>query len=202
MAADMFDIGIDDIDVTLGGGLPSGSVTSLVGGPGSGKINLSLRFISRGFEKNEPGLFVSFTTVPLVSSLRGLIGNRSFKALFETDDPIFLKTRDLQGVDRLLGLIEDGAVRRLVLDRPEVLGMRELEHWFSGLENVLSKARDMGMATLVIGGSRYFDSGDHTSEGILEMSRGPDGRRTIKTIKWPFSKGGAVLESGVGEWVG
>ena len=202
MAIDMFDIGIDDIDVILGGGLPSGSITALVGEPGSGKIDLSLRFISRGFEKNEPGLFISFTTVPLANYLRGVIRNHSFKALFETDDPIFLKTMDLQGVDRILGLIEDGAVKRLVLDRPEVLGMRELDHWFSGLENVLTKAREMGMATLVIGGSNYIDLGDHTSEGILEMSRGPDGKRTIKMIKWPFKRGGVVSESEVGEWIG
>jgi hypothetical protein len=200
MDREKFEIGIRPIDSILGGGLPSGTVTAMVGEAGSGKIELSLRFISHGFDNEEPGLFVTFTTIPMTPFLFNLKDRKSFKGIFMSEDPLFLNTTDLAGVDLLLGLIEDGAVSRMVLDRPEVLGLRGVQNWYNGLENVLQKAREMEMATMILGGPKYTDINDYTSEGMLELSSGPDGRRSVKVLKWPFSNGGRVTESEVGEW--
>ncbi|HHD16536.1 MAG TPA: hypothetical protein ENK47_07490, partial [Euryarchaeota archaeon] len=135
MVYQRYEIGIEAVDRILGGGIPSGSVLTLIGEPGTGRMDLALRFISKGFEINEPGLFVSFTSVPVTGYLKRLRGRAPFRALLETDEPLFLSTLELKGLDLVLGIIEEGAVGRLVLDRPEVLGMRNIQNWFKNLED-------------------------------------------------------------------
>lgn len=52
---------VPGLDEVLDGGLPSGRVTLLCGGPGCGKTLLALTFVARaGAQTGEPGLFVSF----------------------------------------------------------------------------------------------------------------------------------------------
>lgn len=52
--------GLPDIDRMLGGGLPSGSTTLVVGGPGVGKTLLGLHYLSEGVRHGQPSLFVGF----------------------------------------------------------------------------------------------------------------------------------------------
>ncbi len=53
--------GITGFDEITGGGLPRGLTTLLVGGPGSGKTILALKFLVHGAQdRKEPGIFVAF----------------------------------------------------------------------------------------------------------------------------------------------
>jgi KaiC/GvpD/RAD55 family RecA-like ATPase len=52
--------GIQGLDELLHGkGLPKGSITYLVGGPGTGKTTLSLQFLLEGAKKGELGVYIS-----------------------------------------------------------------------------------------------------------------------------------------------
>jgi len=53
--------GVDGFDPLLEGGFPRGSVILVAGSPGTGKTVLSARFIVRGADVGEPGIYVSFT---------------------------------------------------------------------------------------------------------------------------------------------
>jgi circadian clock protein KaiC len=53
-------LGVAAIDELLGGGIPSGDATLLLGPSGVGKTILALRFLARGLELGEPGVYVSF----------------------------------------------------------------------------------------------------------------------------------------------
>lgn len=60
-AHDKAPTGIAGFDEITGGGLPHGRTTLLVGGPGSGKTILALKFLAHGAQAcAEPGIFVAF----------------------------------------------------------------------------------------------------------------------------------------------
>src|SRR5512141_3154371 len=57
--------GIAGFDEIVGGGLPGGRTTLLVGGAGSGKTIFSLQFLVHGaLHCKEPGIFVAFEESP------------------------------------------------------------------------------------------------------------------------------------------
>jgi len=57
--------GITGLDAMLGGGLPRGRTTLLLGGPGAGKTLLALQILAEGARRfREPGIFVSFEEDP------------------------------------------------------------------------------------------------------------------------------------------
>jgi len=53
-------IGVAAIDELLGGGIPSGDATLLLGPSGVGKTILALRFLARALEQGEPGTYMTF----------------------------------------------------------------------------------------------------------------------------------------------
>jgi len=52
--------GIHGLDEVLRGGLPTGALTLLNGGPGTGKTLLGLEFLYRGALEGQPGVVLSF----------------------------------------------------------------------------------------------------------------------------------------------
>ncbi len=67
--------GIEGFDKMIGGGLPRGRTTLLVGGPGSGKTIFGLQFLVHGAVAcKEPGIFVAFEEAPerIVANAQGL----------------------------------------------------------------------------------------------------------------------------------
>jgi circadian clock protein KaiC len=61
---DRVSIGVPGLDAMLGGGLPAGSSTLLIGNPGAGKTLIGLQFIVAGAERGERGLIAGFHEPP------------------------------------------------------------------------------------------------------------------------------------------
>ncbi len=53
--------GIDELDLKLGGGIPSGNTVLMVGSSGSGKTTLSMQFLANGAKMGERGVFFTIT---------------------------------------------------------------------------------------------------------------------------------------------
>jgi KaiC/GvpD/RAD55 family RecA-like ATPase len=53
--------GIDELDLKLGGGIPSGNTVLMVGSSGSGKTTLSMQFLANGAQMGERGVFFTIT---------------------------------------------------------------------------------------------------------------------------------------------
>jgi len=56
--------GIKKLDQMLGGGIPSGSTTALVGAPGAGKTSFGLQFLSEGAKEGQKGVYFGFYEPP------------------------------------------------------------------------------------------------------------------------------------------
>jgi KaiC/GvpD/RAD55 family RecA-like ATPase len=205
MNREMRRFGIDPLDDLIGSGLPAGTVTNLIGPPGTGKTRLSLSFISQGILKEEVGLMVRLTSVPIRDLLRSLKDSRRYAPIFQTDEPLIMDLNDLGGADVIIGLIEDGGLQRLVLDHPEVMFLRNPGEWFPILEDLLTTARGYGVSTLItedISGCK-LNVGSYVSEGVIELSRN-GGIISAFLKKWDFDpslEGGKVEEEGVGDWM-
>jgi KaiC/GvpD/RAD55 family RecA-like ATPase len=205
MTTELVRFGIDDIDQLIGGGIPRGSVINLTGPPGSGKTLLSLSFISDGFKHDDQGVHVCFSTVPIVNVLKRIKDTRRFEPLFSIDEPVVMDLSDLDRVDILIGLIEDGGINRLVLDHPETMSLRNSAKWFRMLEDLLSSARSNGVTTIVVDYEEGTPSGigKYVSDGILSLTRSAAGRKT-RVVKWdldPHLIDMEVSEEVAGDWI-
>lgn len=52
--------GVQGLDAMLGGGVPSGSTTAVIGAPGTGKTLLGLSFLAEGAKRGDPGVYFGF----------------------------------------------------------------------------------------------------------------------------------------------
>lgn len=64
---------IGGMDQVLHGGIPTGRVTLVGGGPGTGKTLLGLEFLYRGALSGHPGIFLSFEET--AANLRGNVAS-------------------------------------------------------------------------------------------------------------------------------
>jgi circadian clock protein KaiC len=204
MTAERMRFGIEDIDHLIGGGIPRGSVINLTGPPGTGKTLLSLSFLSEGFRNDDQGVQVCFSTVPIVHMLKRIKDSRRFEPLFTTDEPIVMDLSDLERVDILIGLIEDGGIDRLVLDHPETMSLRDSSKWFRMLEELLTSARSNGVTTVLVDYEVGAPAGvgKYVADGIISLNRS-NNQRKARVVKWdldPDLVDNEVLEEVAGEW--
>lgn len=151
----MESLALPALDEMLGGGLPVGSTTMLLGGPGSGKTLLGLTFLAAGARENQPGLHFGFYETPPVlinkADRVGLdLGSYAAQGLIEIlwQPPLESSLDAL--AERLLAAARHHRVRRLFIDGfagfqqiatyPERLG-----RFCSALTNEL---RALGVTTL------------------------------------------------------
>lgn len=113
--------GIVQLDLLLGGGLPQGSSTLLVGTPGSGKTALALQFLAAGCARDEPGVYIGLNETPprILSSARQLgldlapaVARAQLDVLWQSPVEVVLDAY----VARVLDAVRDRGARRLVLD--------------------------------------------------------------------------------------
>jgi circadian clock protein KaiC len=120
--------GVDQLDAMLGGGIPRGTATLVLGASGSGKTSLGLHFLSRS-SAEEPGLLFGFYEMPLRLQhkaagigieLDGLIEQGHLEILWHPPTEDIL---DALG-NRLLEAVRRRGVTRLVIDG--LLGFEEI----------------------------------------------------------------------------
>jgi len=112
--------GVNQLDSMLGGGIPSGTATLVLGASGVGKTSLGLHFLSQS-SAQEPGLLFGFYEMPLRLrhkaasvgiKLGDLIDQGHFEILWHPPTEDIL---DALG-NRLLEIVRRRGVKRLVID--------------------------------------------------------------------------------------
>jgi circadian clock protein KaiC len=147
-------IGIPQLDIMLGGGLPTASTTMLLGPSGIGKTTTGLHFLS-GSSAEEPGLFFGFYETPARLRIRSERFSPSLGPLFDdgtievmwqtpTSDPL-----DAYG-ERLLTAVRRRSVKRLFIDgltafQNSSIDASRIGNFFSALANEL---RVLGVTTV------------------------------------------------------
>jgi circadian clock protein KaiC len=121
-------VGVDQLDAMLGGGIPRGTTTLVLGASGAGKTSLGLHFLSQS-SADEPGLFFGFYEMPLRLQVKAAnIGIRLDSLLEQGHLEILWHPATEDIIDalgaRLLEAVRRRRVRRLVVDG--LLGFQEL----------------------------------------------------------------------------
>jgi circadian clock protein KaiC len=148
---------VEGLDEMLAGGLARGSLTLVVGTPGSGKTLFGMAFLSAGAEAGEPGLLVGYHETPDVlvdkAEKAGLPIRRGIE-----NGHIHLRWKapaellaDREGA-RLLATIEEHGIKRVVIDAIEDLrqAITPRERDLSFLSSLANLLREKGVTTVVM----------------------------------------------------
>jgi circadian clock protein KaiC len=122
--------GMEQLDIMLGGGIPTGSTVLVVGSSGSGKTTLCMQFLINGALQGERGVFFTITE-PLFKLTKNMEGFNFYdKKLIESG---MLNLIDLRIISERLGLdtekytVEDAsALLDILRDIAEELNVKRL----------------------------------------------------------------------------
>jgi circadian clock protein KaiC len=108
-------IGVPELDVMLGGGVPAGYSLLLVGPSGSGKSVLATQFLAEGVQRGETGVIAGFEKSP------NQILNRQLDMLIDSGQVGVINTRTLDlSIDEILAdlvaMVRQMGARRVVID--------------------------------------------------------------------------------------
>jgi circadian clock protein KaiC len=120
--------GVNRLDAMLGGGIPRGTTTLVLGASGSGKTSLGLHFLSQT-SAEEPGLFFGFYEMPLRLRVKAANIGIRLDSLIEQGHLEFVwhpATEDILDAlgNRLVEAVRRRRVKRLVIDG--LLGFQEI----------------------------------------------------------------------------
>ena len=127
---DLCTTGIEELDIQIGGGIPTGSTILMVGSSGSGKTTLGMQFLINGAKQGERGVFFTITE-PLFKLTKNMEGFKFYdKKLIESG---MVNLIDLRIISERLGLdtekytVEDAAALLDVLkDIADELNVKRL----------------------------------------------------------------------------
>ena len=114
-------VGVDELDVMLGGGIPVQDSVLISGPSGSGKSSLTTQFIAAGLSIGEPGVIAVFEERPLEYMRHAKHMGPDFDQMVEQGllEVLYLRPLDLS-VDEVLvqiqSAVERTAARRVVID--------------------------------------------------------------------------------------
>jgi len=137
--------GIARLDQMLGGGIPSHSITMVVGPSGTGKTTFGMQFLAES-SAQEPGLLFGFYETPArIRTKANAVATRLTRALDAGDAQIlWIPPSDqlIDGLaDRMLEAVQERNVRRLVIDGlggfKKAVRSRPIEPFFSALTHQL-----------------------------------------------------------------
>ena len=115
--------GNERLDTMMGGGPLRGSVTLVIGAPGTGKTCLGLEFIARGVEMGDPGLIVTFEHFPkkllrdassLGYDLRDMERRGMLRILFTSPEIFFEQAQASGGL--LDTMVQELGAKRILVD--------------------------------------------------------------------------------------
>ncbi|HEV2735327.1 MAG TPA: ATPase domain-containing protein [Longimicrobiaceae bacterium] len=120
------EVRIEGLDEMLGGGLDRHSVTLVVGTPGAGKTLFGLAFLAAGAEAGEPGLLIGYHETPetLIKKGEGValpVRRGIEEGMIHLDWRSPSELLADEEVERLLALIEEHRIQRVVIDALEDL---------------------------------------------------------------------------------
>jgi circadian clock protein KaiC len=180
--------GIAGLDQAIGGGLPAGSVTILVGPPGSGKTSFGLNFLNLATKKDNALHFGFYETPARLTLKAEALGLDFSQKRVGRDLHILWNPMTENNLDKLahqlLAAIHAHKVKRLLIDgvagfeRAAVHKTRLIE-FFSALTNEL---RALNVTTILT-----WESQDHTvnenSDPFPEISSILDNLITIREVQ-------------------
>lgn len=115
--------GIPNFDAMIGGGFVPQAAVLLRGAPGTGKTTFGLQYLLEGVRCGEPGLFISFEEFPqslyrdaasLGWDLKAHEATGALRLLFTSPEVLLQSLATPES--RLIRALQEGAVRRVVLD--------------------------------------------------------------------------------------
>jgi circadian clock protein KaiC len=155
-ASRRFSTGIPTLDSIVGGGLTSGSATSLLGAPGVGKTLIGLSFLSAGADAGEPGLYLGFYEGPerlfekaagVGLNLRQHVGNGRLR--FEWFAPLEILIDQI--AEDIQSIVKEHGTKRVFIDGVEgfALGAMHPERVPTFLTALTIALREAGVTTLL-----------------------------------------------------
>ncbi len=150
--------GIKGFDKLVQGGLPKGMITLVVGVPGAGKTIFGTEFLVRGAEKNEPGIYVTFSE-----------GTQTIR---EQGKQFGWKIADFEKKNKLK--VVNIPVDKMNVD---VFGLIEKEVKAIGAKRIVVDS----LAELVINSSMYFLTLSGTNKDSLFEKSGMDNKMTFNS---------------------
>lgn len=149
-------LGVAGLDQMMGGGVPEGTTTLVLGSSGTGKTILGLHFLEAGFSKREPGLYFGFFESPprLLKKADQLGLKMSQQVDKDGLEVIWQPTGELimdALAERLLDGVHRRKVKRVVIDglagfEESVVRPERLAHFFKSVTNEL---RGLGVTTIL-----------------------------------------------------
>ncbi len=179
--------GVAGLDEAIGGGLPAGSVTVLVGPPGSGKTSIGLNFLNQADKKGPALHFGFYETEPRLCMKAEALGLDFSKKRIGRDICVVWNPLTENILDKLahqlLAMVRKHKIKRLLIDgvggfeRAAINKSRLLE-FFAALTNEL---RAMNVTTIIT-----WESQDHStnenSDPFPEISSILDNLITIREV--------------------
>jgi len=173
-AAPRLSTGVSGLDAMIGGGVPAGSSTVVLGPAGAGKTALGLQFLA-GCTAEQPGLFLGFYETPerLVTRAQGLAPN--LPALVASGAVLVKWYGDAEGlIDRvaheLLDAVLEQRSSRVVIDG--LLGFEDMTvqperipHFYKALTDQL---RELGVTSLCTAEVRDLTTGTAVAPSPLQ----------------------------------
>ena len=146
--------GIETLDLMLGGGLRTGTTTTIFGASGTGKTTLGLHFLSPS-SRDEPGLFFGFFETPERLRAQAAALRLGFVSAMERGDVEIIWQPPTEGImdelgHSLLEAVRRRGVRRLLVDglggfMEPVTQPARISRYFAALANEL---RSLGVTTV------------------------------------------------------
>lgn len=189
--------GIHGLDEKMGGGFETGSVISVLGGPGSGKSLLGMSFLYEGLKNGETCLLVSFeeNVDDLISDMEtiGLNDVRNFvsnkKLILSFNSPVNFEYLGI------IDVIRENNVSRIVIDSLSAISMYmedrgKFRKFMLDLVTELKKLKVTAIVTdeqpQVSDNDTLYFSGEYLSDVVIKLfytGLGGDFDRSMQIIK-------------------
>ena len=194
-ANNVFETGIPNLDLLLGGGIPRRQTLIVTGNPGGGKTILVSQIAFLAAARGVPVVFATLTSEPHDKLVEQLAGFKFFRRDL-LGEPIFLinayaamKKSGREARDLLLGAVRERGAKLLVIDG--LRSMRDLwrdearlREFFYDLATALGAIDCIGLLTTEYSIARLLDLPEATTlDAIVSMTIKTHGARRLRRVE-------------------